>query len=138
VGPTVEVSARIGSRKGTGLGDRDKLQRKVAKRRLASMERHVFVCVDDDCDRRLLKHLRKAIDRAGLRATAGMAKVRCFGICTAGPIVVVYPEGTWYARVTPEVADRIVTQHLRDGVPLGSHMFHRNPLCPTTGIAETA
>lgn len=123
---------------GTGLGDRDRLQRRVAKRRLATMERHVLVCVDDDCDRRLLKHFRRAIDNAGLRATAGMAKVKCFGICTSGPIVVVYPEGTWYARVTPDVAERIVAQHLRDGAPVESHVFHRNPLCPTSVIAETA
>lgn len=117
---------------------RDKLMRKVAKRRLASMQRHVLVCVDDDCDGKLVKRFRKAIDAAGLRATASMAKVKCFGICTSGPIVVVYPEGTWYADVTPALVERIVEQHLRDGEPVESAVFHRNPLCPVGRMAETA
>jgi (2Fe-2S) ferredoxin len=120
------------------VGDRDKLMRKVAKRRLATMERHVLVCVDDDCDRKLLKRFRKAIDAAGLRATASLTKVQCFGICTSGPIVVVYPEGTWYADVTPAVVEQIVQQHLRDGLPVESHVFHRNPLCSLSLTAETA
>jgi (2Fe-2S) ferredoxin len=121
------------------LADRNaKLQRRVAKRRLTTMQRHVLVCVDDDCDRKLVKRFRRAIDAAGLRATVAMTKVQCFGICTSGPIVVVYPEGTWYARVTPDVAERIVDQHLRDGEPVASHVFLRNPLCPVVTIAETA
>lgn len=116
----------------------DKLRRKAAKRRIDTMQRHVLICVDDDCDRKLLRRFRKAIDAAGLRATAAMAKVECFGICTSGPIVVVYPEGTWYARVSEDVVDRIVAEHLRDGRPVESHVFLRNPLCPLTPVAESA
>lgn len=120
-----------------------KLQKKAAKRRLPTMQRHVLVCVDDDCDSKLPKAFRKAIDAAGLRATVQTAKVDCFGICTSGPIVVVYPEGTWYAKVTPDVAQRIVTSHLRDGEPVDEHVFLRNPLCPLTsevseGLTATA
>lgn len=112
------------------MADRDKLLRKVAKRRYGSMQQHVLICVDSDCDRKLLKRFRRAIDAAGLRATASMTKVQCFGICTSGPIVVVYPEGTWYANVTPALVDRSVEQHLRDLEPVASHVFLRNPLCP--------
>lgn len=119
-------------------GPSEKLLKKATKQRLPTMQRHVLVCVDDDCDKKLYKAFRKAIDAAGLRATVGTAKVDCFGICTSGPIAVVYPEGTWYAGVTPEVAERIVASHLRDGEPVDEHVFLRNPLCPITRMAETA
>lgn len=44
------------------------------------MHRHVLICVDDDCDRKLLERFRRAIDAAGPRATAAKSKVKCFGI----------------------------------------------------------
>lgn len=107
----------------------DKLRRKAAKQRLDTMDRHVLICIDDDCDRTLPKRFRKAIDAAGVRATVGVSKVQCFGICTSGPIVVVYPEGTWYAKVKGGLVERIVEQHLRHGEPVDAHVFLRNELC---------
>ena len=121
------------------MPEHDRLQQRAAKKRLTTMQRHVLVCVDDDCDDkgRLVKHLKKAIDRSGLRISVATSKIKCFGICKSGPIVVVYPEGTWYAAVTPKIADRIVAEHLRDGRPVTEHTFLRNPLC-APGVAATA
>lgn len=48
----------------------------------------------------------------------------CLGVCQAGPIAVVYPEGLWYHHVTPALLARIVREHLRDGMPLYEHIFH--------------
>jgi (2Fe-2S) ferredoxin len=39
----------------------------------------------------------------------------CFGICSRGPIAVVYPEGTWYGELTPEAVEEIVENHLENG-----------------------
>jgi (2Fe-2S) ferredoxin len=39
--------------------------------------------------------------------------------------MVVYPEGIWYARVTPQLLERIVVEHLRDGRPVEEAVFHR-------------
>jgi len=36
----------------------------------------------------------------------------CFGICDKGPIVVIYPEGSWYGNVTVEDVPEIVESHL--------------------------
>jgi len=39
--------------------------------------------------------------------------------------VVVYPEGVWYAHVTPALLERIVVEHLRDGRVVEEAVFHR-------------
>jgi (2Fe-2S) ferredoxin len=49
----------------------------------------------------------------------------CLGVCAGGPIVVVYPEGVWYARVTPELLERIVVEHLKYGRIVEEAVFHR-------------
>lgn len=39
----------------------------------------------------------------------------CFGICSKGPIAVVYPEGIWYGSLTPDAVEKIVEQHIEGG-----------------------
>ena len=95
--------------------------------------RHVLVCVGGFCspDRRgreLYSLLPALLEREDL--LFGPRRVKrgetpCLGVCTAGPVIVVYPEGVWYAGVTPTLLERIVVQHLRDGRPVEEAVFHR-------------
>jgi (2Fe-2S) ferredoxin len=95
--------------------------------------RHVLVCTGSFCspDRRgrsLYAQLASLLDREGL--LFGPTRVKrgetpCLGVCAGGPIVVVYPEGIWYAGVTPELLDRIVVEHLKGGRPVDEAVFHR-------------
>lgn len=95
--------------------------------------RHVLVCVGGFCspDRRgqaLYARLAMLLEREGL--LFGPTRVKrsetpCLGVCAAGPIVAVYPEGIWYAGVTPALLERIVVEHLRDGRVIEDAVFHR-------------
>jgi (2Fe-2S) ferredoxin len=95
--------------------------------------RHVFVCAGEHCSptregRALYALLAELLEREGLLFGPDRVKrgeTPCLGVCAAGPIVVVYPEGIWYARVTPMLLERIVTEHLRDGQPVAEAVFHR-------------
>ena len=95
--------------------------------------RHVFVCTGGFCspDRRgreLYAMLPTLLQREGL--LFGPTRVKrgetpCLGVCAEGPIVVVYPDSVWYARVTPALLERIVVEHLRDGRVVEEAVFHR-------------
>lgn len=95
--------------------------------------RHVLVCVGGYCaqdrgGRAIYSLLARLLEREGL--LFGPTRVKrseapCLGVCTGGPIVVVYPEGTWYAGVTPELLERIVVEHLKGGREVREAVFHR-------------
>jgi (2Fe-2S) ferredoxin len=94
---------------------------------------HVLVCTGSFCspDRRgraLYAQLAKLLEREDL--LFGPSRVKrgetpCLGVCAGGPIVVVYPEGIWYGGVTPELLERIVVDHLKNGQVVEEAVFHR-------------
>ena len=52
----------------------------------------------------------------------------CLRICESGPVAVVYPEGRWYAGLTPKALDRVITEDLGQGRPVPDHLIGENPL----------
>ena len=100
--------------------------------------RHVLVCTGGFCspDRRgraLYSLLASLLEREDLLFGPGRVKrgeTPCLGVCAGGPIVVVYPEGVWYAGVTPTLLERIVVEHLRDGNVVEEAVFHRLSTTP--------
>lgn len=107
----------------------DKALRKAEKARLHRMRRHVFVCVDDDCDgKRVAKAMRKEVAGRGLRDDVTVSKVDCFDVCKRGAIAVVYPDGVWYRDLDEDAGRRVVAEHLEDGRVVHDHVLLRNHL----------
>ena len=62
----------------------------------------------------LWDRMGKAIEAPRL-SDIGFTASGCLGFCSAGPLMVVYPEGVWYRPTTPEVIDEIVESHFKNG-----------------------
>ena len=103
---------------------------------IGSYQRHVFLCTGPNCctpevGLESWKTLKKALKDKGLLTGPNACyrtKVGCLRICTDGPTMVVYPEGTWYHGMTPERIELFVQQHLIDGQPIVEWVFAQNAL----------
>ena len=80
---------------------------------------HVLVCGGTGCSSsgsaELIKRFEEQIAKNGLDREVKVVRTGCFGLCEAGPVVIVYPEGTFYSRIRPDDVDEIVSEHLLKG-----------------------
>ena len=80
---------------------------------------HVLVCGGTGCtssgSQRIRDRLEKEIAANGLSEEVGVVKTGCFGLCALGPIMIVYPEGTFYSMVQEDDIAEIVSEHLLKG-----------------------
>lgn len=122
---------------GTGEVKRE-LADVAAKLRIGGYTRHVFLCLGPECcptaDGEAAWEALKAElkDRGLTPGTVGMAcyrtKVGCLRVCRNGPILVVYPDGTWYCDMTADRIPEFVEEHIVNGRPVEEWVFARNPL----------
>ncbi|MBR5311405.1 MAG: NADH-quinone oxidoreductase subunit NuoF [Clostridia bacterium] len=80
---------------------------------------HVLVCGGTGCtssgSQAILAKLEEELKLKGLEEEIKLVQTGCFGLCALGPIMIVYPEGTFYSQVTPEDVPEIVEEHLLKG-----------------------
>ncbi len=80
---------------------------------------HVLVCGGTGCtssnSAAIIEALEKELADKGLTEEIKVVKTGCFGLCALGPIMIVYPEGSFYSEVKVEDVPEIVEEHLLKG-----------------------
>ena len=98
---------------------------------------HVLICGGTGCTSSgsvaVREAMAKELELAGLSDEVKIVQTGCFGLCANGPIMIVYPEGTFYSHVKVEDVKEIVEEHLLKG-RLVERLLHKET---DEGVAET-
>jgi NADP-reducing hydrogenase subunit HndC len=80
---------------------------------------HVLVCGGTGCtssgSTKIIESLKSEIKKNGLSTEVSVVQTGCHGLCALGPIVIIYPEATFYTMVKEEDVPEIVSEHLLKG-----------------------
>jgi len=88
---------------------------------------NVLICGGTGCTSsksdQIQEKMEIKIQELGLEKEVKVIRTGCFGLCEAGPIVVVYPEGAFYSHVKLEDVDTICEEHLLKGRIVSSLLY---------------
>ena len=81
-------------------------------------EKHILVCRGTGCTSskspEIIENFRNIIDEKGIQ-NVRVIQTGCFGLCAKGPIVIIRPEDTFYAMITPDDCREIIEKHIEKG-----------------------
>ncbi len=88
---------------------------------------HVLVCGGTGCTssgcQEIMKTLQAELEKNGLTEEVAIVQTGCHGLCALGPIMIVYPEATFYSMVKPEYVPEIVSEHLLKGRVVTKYVY---------------
>jgi len=92
--------------------------------------KHVLICTGPRCggernSARVRQEFRKEFVRQSLPASVKETQCICFGLCTYGPNVIIYPDGVVYSAVKPQDVAEIVREHLIRGRVIQRLLFKK-------------
>ncbi|MEE9505135.1 MAG: NAD(P)H-dependent oxidoreductase subunit E, partial [Thermodesulfobacteriota bacterium] len=94
---------------------------------MADFRIHLLICAGTGCTSNRSLQVREALEeeikRKGLQDEAKVVITGCNGFCAVGPILVVYPEGIFYQKLTPEDVPHLVEEHILKGRPVTRLMY---------------
>ena len=86
---------------------------------VSKYKRQILICGGTGChsnkSSKILEEFNALIKANGLENDVLTVMTGCFGLCAAGPVVIVYPEGAFYSRITVEDVKEIFDEHIVGG-----------------------
>jgi len=83
---------------------------------------HILICGGTGCtsgnSKVIFNEFQRLLEEKGIREEIKLIMTGCFGLCAKGPIVVVYPDGSFYQHVKPSDVEEIVNEHIMKGRPV--------------------
>ncbi len=102
-------------------------------------KRQVLICGGTGCtssgSQKVRAAMTRAVEEAGLSDEVSVVGTGCFGLCALGPIMIVYPEGTFYSMVKEEDVPEIVEEHLKNNRPVTRLVYHEKRADTDTHVA---
>ncbi len=103
--------------------------------------KQVLVCGGTGCtsshSMKVIEQLEKSLEELNLKDVL-IVKTGCFGLCALGPIMIVYPEGAFYAQMTPEHAKTVAEQHLVKGGKIVKELLYQGTVAEDGSIIPFA
>ena len=97
---------------------------------MAIFRSHVLVCRGSGCTSsksdKIQERFESKIKEVGLEKEVQVISTGCFGLCEVGPIVVIYPEGSFYSYMTVDKVDEIVEEHLLKGRIVTKYLYEES------------
>jgi len=101
---------------------------------------HVLVCGGTGCvaakSKEIMDEFQLQLEKYGLVDEVKVILTGCFGLCALGPIVVVYPEGSFYSELKVEDISRIVEEHILKGRVVKELLYHETVAVDTGTISS--
>jgi len=96
----------------------------------ANWKAHIMVCGGQGCIssncRDVVDAIKESIAKNGLEEKTKIVLTGCMGPCDMGPVMIIYPDGTFYRRVKPKDAAAIIEEHVMKGNPV-TRLLYRAP-----------
>ena len=97
---------------------------------------YILVCAGTACESSkgiaLYEALEKELKEQGVDAEAQLVKTGCFGFCEQGPIIKILPDESFYVKVGPEHAKKIVAEHIIKGRQVKELLYDKEQAAGTS------